>query len=500
MAQTITVTLLTAGDGHDSSTTYTLSAATGTVTLPGGGAATGITKSQLESGITVEVSDDSVTSVTATVDGGNTCIGTNASDSWGLTPTPTPTVTPATPTPTGTTTPTVTPGITPTPTVTVTPITPTPTNTPTVTPGITPTPTVTVTPVTPTPTNTPTPTDPTPVATPTPTGTTTPTVTTQITPTPITPTPTVTELSPTLTPTPTPTTTSECIRYELIHPSGIGSSTFTYTGCGDNLGDNSITLTENDGPVYKCSTSVPNVDNINGEITVLGPCTGPAPTPTPTPTVTPATPTPTSTPTPTDPTPVATPTPTVTATPTPTSTVAGDCREYTVSNSGGSTVGFSYTDCNTGLGTGASLDPAGQAGAIVTICSTTPPNLSSQPALSYTDNGLCPVVTPTPTTTTTPTPTTTESQYTEFNGNNEAGNFSSACDQQLEWDTTYFHNGVGTLPQIGDTVFTFGGGQYRVINAGFYGIGEIFDPSATYRMEINVNGQVSGFEACTEFN
>ena len=370
MAQTITVRILTAGDGHNSSTTYTLSATSGTVTLPGGGAASGITKSLLDAGVTVVVSDDSITSITATVDGGDTCIGTSTSDSWAVNPTPTPTptvtVTPVTPTPTGTATPTVSPGITPTPTST--PVTPTPTGTttPTTTPGVTPTPTVT-----------------------------------------------------------------------------------------------------------------------------------PA---TPTPTVTPATPTPTNTPTPTDPTPVATPTPTVTATPTPTSTVAGDCREYTVSNSGGSTVGFSYTDCNTGLGTGASLDPAGQAGAIVTICSTTPPNLSSQPALSYTDNGLCPVVTPTPTTTTTPTPTTTESQYTEFNGNNEAGDFISACDQQLEWDTTYFHNGVGTLPQIGDTVFTFGGGQYRVINAGFYGIGELFDPSATYRMEINVNGQVSGLEACSEIN
>ena len=414
MAQTITVRILTAGDGHNSSTTYTLSATSGTVTLPGGGAASGITKSLLDAGVTVVVSDDSITSITATVDGGDTCIGTSTSDSWAVNPTPTPTptvtVTPVTPTPTGTATPTVSPGITPTPTST--PVTPTPTGTttPTTTPGVTPTPTVT--PATPTPTSTP--------VTPTPTVT------------PATPTPTVTPATPTPTNTPTPT--------------------------------------------------------------------DPTPVATPTPTVTPATPTPTNTPTPTDPTPVATPTPTVTATPTPTSTVAGDCREYTVSNSGGSTVGFSYTDCNTGLGTGASLDPAGQAGAIVTICSTTPPNLSSQPALSYTDNGLCPVVTPTPTTTTTPTPTTTESQYTEFNGNNEAGDFISACDQQLEWDTTYFHNGVGTLPQIGDTVFTFGGGQYRVINAGFYGIGELFDPSATYRMEINVNGQVSGLEACSEIN
>ena len=56
MAQTITVRILTAGDGHNSSTTYTLSATSGTVTLPGGGAASGITKSLLDAGVTVVVS------------------------------------------------------------------------------------------------------------------------------------------------------------------------------------------------------------------------------------------------------------------------------------------------------------------------------------------------------------------------------------------------------------------------------------------------------------
>ena len=116
-----------------------------------------------------------------------------------------------------------------------------------------------------------------------------------------------------------------------------------------------------------------------------------------------------------------------------------------------------------------------------------------------------PEITPTPTTTitttptTTPTPTITESPYTEFKGNSGTV-FNAACDQQLEWDTTYFHNGVGTLPQLGDTVYSRVGQTYTLLGSQYYGIGELFDPSATYRMEINVNGQVSGLEACTGFN
>ena len=161
--------------------------------------ATGLTYSELISGVLVSVPDEATTIILY-----NTDLACLVSDTHILPiPTPTPTVT-ATPTPTATQTATPTPTETPTPTPTptctfdvdISLATPTPTAT--VTP--TPTPTATVTPTpTPTATQTITPT-PTETATPTPTSTPTPTCTFDIDVVLPTPTPTATA-----TPTPTPT-------------------------------------------------------------------------------------------------------------------------------------------------------------------------------------------------------------------------------------------------------------------------------------------------------
>ena len=121
-----------------------------------------------------------------------------------------------------------------------------------------------------------------------------------------------------------------------------------------------------------------------------------------------------------------------------------------------------------------------------------------------TTEGTTPEITPTPTTTvtttptTTPTPTITESPYTEFRGNASTV-FNAACDQTSVWATTYFHNGQGFLPQTGDTVFEFKGGTYKTLAAGYYGIGEMGDISATWRMQISAGGIMNTpLEACTD--
>lgn len=109
--------------------------------------ATGLSRTQLLSGVNVNVSNGTTQVYVGVISG--PCAGTNKTAVINLAPTPTPTVAPTTPTPTAVPT---------TPTPTSAPTTPTPTSVPTTPTPTTPTPTVA--PTTPTPT-TPTPTAPT---------------------------------------------------------------------------------------------------------------------------------------------------------------------------------------------------------------------------------------------------------------------------------------------------------------------------------------------------
>jgi hypothetical protein len=100
MAQYIFVSASSFGNGHSSDTTYSFSVGTGTIFLSGSGGyvnnPTGITKATLDDpGVYLELSDESLTYVTCSVDTGFTCANTIKYVSW------TPPVTP-TPTPTGT--------------------------------------------------------------------------------------------------------------------------------------------------------------------------------------------------------------------------------------------------------------------------------------------------------------------------------------------------------------------------------------------------------------
>ena len=165
MAQYITVRLVTAGDTHFSTTTYTLSVSEGTIQKAGGGSVTGLTKAQLEAGIDVELSSDTVSIITATVDNG-LCTGASDDATW-LLPTATPT-----PTPTATALPTATPlaaTATPEPTAepTATPLGATATPLPTATPTSTPEPGAPTATPSPTPTSGPAPATATPSPTPT---------------------------------------------------------------------------------------------------------------------------------------------------------------------------------------------------------------------------------------------------------------------------------------------------------------------------------------------
>ena len=163
MAQQITLSIASISPDIQDSATFSITPPSGTVN---GSASITVTKSQLQ-GLVLNLSDDTITSVTVTATSG-VCSGV-ATDvvEWLLpnaTPTPTPTATPTvTPTNTPTVTPTVTPTLAITPTPTPTDPAPPPTPTPTVTP-ITPTPTVT--PITPTPTPTEPAVTPTPTVTP----------------------------------------------------------------------------------------------------------------------------------------------------------------------------------------------------------------------------------------------------------------------------------------------------------------------------------------------
>ena len=125
---------------------------------------------------------------------------------------------------------------------------------------------------------------PSPTPSPTPTPTTAPSPTP--TPTPISPSPTPSPTpTPTTAPTPTPFTGgTRCDQYELLHTSGLGSSTFTFTGCGADEGTNQVTLTENDGPYYVCTSTPITSSNVNGVFEFVDPCVITTPSPTPTPT------------------------------------------------------------------------------------------------------------------------------------------------------------------------------------------------------------------------
>ena len=208
MAQYITVRLVTAGDTHFSSTTYTLSVSEGTIQLAGGGSVTGLTKSQLDTGVDVELSSDTVSIITATVDNG-LCTGASDNATW-LLPTATPT-----PEPTATAIPTATPlaaTATPLPTAepTATPLGATATPSPTATPTQTPVPGAPTATPSPTPTSGPAPATATPSPTPTSgpapaTATPSPTPTSGPAPATATPTPSPTPAEATATPTPSPT-------------------------------------------------------------------------------------------------------------------------------------------------------------------------------------------------------------------------------------------------------------------------------------------------------
>lgn len=146
MAQYRKITMLLSGSDFTPATTFGFQVSAGTV-FPN----TGITVSELFTGVPVEMSDDNITQLTVGVENGN-CLGTVASSSWAPPPTPAPTPAPVTPAP-----------------VTPSPVTPSPTPSPTAGPPVTPSP-VTPSPTTPSPTPAPvTPSPTTPAPTPAPT-------------------------------------------------------------------------------------------------------------------------------------------------------------------------------------------------------------------------------------------------------------------------------------------------------------------------------------------
>jgi hypothetical protein len=103
MSQIITLTGITFGTTHDSSTTYKIVPPSGTVTPQ-----LGITKTQLQDGIVLTFSDDTIKEANVEVQNG-LCAGSTALMTWATPITPTPTPTGPTPTPTSTPLPTPTP-------------------------------------------------------------------------------------------------------------------------------------------------------------------------------------------------------------------------------------------------------------------------------------------------------------------------------------------------------------------------------------------------------
>lgn len=99
MAQYIFVSASSFGNAHSDSPTYSFSVGTGTIYLSGSGgyvnSPTGISQATLDDpGVYLELSDESLTYVTCSVDSGFTCAGTVKYVSWTPAPSPTPTSTP----------------------------------------------------------------------------------------------------------------------------------------------------------------------------------------------------------------------------------------------------------------------------------------------------------------------------------------------------------------------------------------------------------------------
>lgn len=100
MAQYIFVSASSFGNAHSDNPTYSFSVGSGTIFLSGSGGyvnePTGITQATLDDpGVYLELSNESLTYVTCSVDAGFTCAGTIKYVNWTPAPSPTPTSTPA---------------------------------------------------------------------------------------------------------------------------------------------------------------------------------------------------------------------------------------------------------------------------------------------------------------------------------------------------------------------------------------------------------------------
>ena len=94
MAQTVTITSVSIGTGHPSSTIYQLSVPTGNISINGYTLTpTTCTKAELEAGVTCEVDNDTASYVIVTATN-SLCANSATIDYWKNEPTPTPTPTP----------------------------------------------------------------------------------------------------------------------------------------------------------------------------------------------------------------------------------------------------------------------------------------------------------------------------------------------------------------------------------------------------------------------
>jgi hypothetical protein len=441
------------------------------------------TQLSIPPGITIQVPDG--VDIIKSVNQDGICVDV-IHDTIPITPTPGP-ITP-TPTPTPTASPTPTPGPA-TPTPTLAPITPTPTPTPTASP-ITPTPTPTFSHITPTPT---------PTAAP-------------------------------ITPTPTIAPGTGTCKFVFV-PDSVGGAYKTRYGL--RYGNTSGTITDatfanmigalytyggEPGVIYAvCSTAGPqqgivwdSVTNtlVAADVTIVwlengGSCTtfsectySPAtPTPTPTPTQAPATPTPT-------PTPVQ---PTFTALnlrmnlnnapygwTTPTLACNGVGTSLTVY------VQPSYSNWSQALGSNATVYTDS---GLTNVLAATGGNQYYQEGsgnylridnfgelLAYASCPSGPTPTPTPTQTpATPTPTPTPSLTAFLTNASPETSGNSACNAGL--GTTRYHDGNGTYPTIGNTIYLNNSTSGK-LGAGYWGLS-----NGTYFIT-NISGVVTDLQLC----
>ena len=463
MAQYITVRLVTAGDTHFSTTTYTLSVSEGTIQKAGGGSVTGLTKAQLEAGIDVELSSDTVSIITATVDNG-LCTGASDDATW-LLPTATPT-----PTPTATATPTPSP----------TPLDPTATPLPTATPTSTPEPAA----ATATPTPSPTPEPGAPTATPSPTPTSGPA------PATATPTPEPAEATATPTPEPaaataTPTPEPPVYTYYFAQPCGGGATVYFRSTTSYSAGE-SVQIDTFGSTCYEVGATGAPV-NSNDVTAAFPDCSGCLPSPGT------ATPTPSPTPEPAG----------ATATPTPTPSYnyyfAEECQPGTDDRVVRTTATLSpnldpqladayeffgtcyfikstatQNDYDTNAGNLPSVDITGET--IVTSCNA------------------CQGATPTPTPTSVPRFEFTVS-YLENGGDTDPTNTCSAFLQYPIWSEE--SSDLATAVQVGSAFWDSETG-----NSGYagdfkwYGIGTTSDFSPVYKIQLSSAGLVVDVVSC----